>query len=101
MTYGYAGDVLLPITISPGADGGLRVTAEATWLVCKDICVPEEGTFSLDLPEGPARPSAEAPLFAAHDRSVPRPSPWAARIAPDGALIITDSYNDRVLRLAR
>ena len=86
MTYGYAGDVLLPITISPGADGGLRVTAEATWLVCKDICVPEEGTFSLDLPEGPARPSAEAPLFAAHDRSVPRPSPWAARIAPDGAL---------------
>ncbi len=86
MTYGYAGEVLLPITISPGADGGLRVTAEATWLVCKDICVPEEGTFSLDLPAGPARPSAEAPLFAAHDRSVPRPSPWAARIAPDGAL---------------
>ncbi len=87
MTYGYAGEVLLPVTIT-GAAGATRVKAEATWLVCKDICVPEEGTFVLDLPAGNAAPSAEAPLFAAHARSVPRPSPWQARIAPDGTLSV-------------
>jgi thiol:disulfide interchange protein DsbD len=27
-------------------------------------------------------------LFRAHDRNVPRPSPWSARIAPDGTLFV-------------
>ena len=62
--------------------------AHAQWLVCKDICVPEEGDFSLTLPVGTPGPSAQAKLFAAHDRTVPRPSPWAARISPDGTLFV-------------
>ena len=57
MTYGYAGEVLLPVTIT-GAAGPMQVKAEASWLVCKDICVPEEGTFVLDLPAGNAAPRA-------------------------------------------
>ena len=35
---------------------------------------------------GTPAPSAQAPLFAAHDRAMPRPSPWQAQIAPDGSL---------------
>jgi len=87
MTYAYTGDVLLPVTITPpAAAGAVAIQAQARWLVCKEICVPEEAVFRLTLPPGTPAPSAQAPLFAAHDRLVPRPSPWQASIAPDGAL---------------
>jgi len=87
MTYAYTGDVLLPVTITPPAAGGpLAIQATARWLVCKQICVPEQATFRLDVPPGTPAPSAQAPLFAAHDRAVPRLSPWQASIALDGGL---------------
>jgi len=90
MTYAYTGEVLLPRVVTPtDAGGAFRVVAKATWLVCKDICIPEEGEFTLDLPAGPAAASPQAPLFAAHDRATPRPSPWEARIAPDGTLSVS------------
>jgi thiol:disulfide interchange protein len=88
MTYGYTGTVLLPVTIS-GATGATPVRLHATWLVCAQICVPEQGDFSLFLPAGTPTASAQAPLFAASDALVPRASPWQARVAPDGALSVT------------
>ena len=92
MTYAYTGEVLLPVTVTtpPGtiSTGTATIKAHAQWLICKDICVPEQGDFSLNLPIGTPGPSAQAGLFAAHDRSVPRASPWAARIAPNGTLFV-------------
>ena len=88
MTYGYAGEVLFPVTVTGLAAPG-RIVAEATWLVCKDICVPEEGRFVLDIPAGAGGPGAQAGLFAAHDGRVPRAAPWTARIDPRGRLEIT------------
>jgi thiol:disulfide interchange protein DsbD len=75
--YVLTGDILLPFTAT---DIGTNVTASATWLVCRDICIPEHARFTLALPGGP---SAEASLFA-----TPRivASPFAATIAPDGTL---------------
>src|SRR5690242_2902777 len=53
MTYAYTGDVLLPVAVTPAPGGdGITVQAHAQWLVCKDICVPEEGDFRLNLPVG-------------------------------------------------
>ncbi len=87
MTYAYTGDLLLPVTVTPAAHAGpIPIQAHARWLVCKEICVPEEAGFRLDLPAGTPAPSAQVPLFAAHDRAIPRPSPWQAEIAPDGSL---------------
>jgi len=88
MTYGYTGEVLLPLAVTPGP-GPLRIEASATWLVCERICVPEEGRFTLDLPPGVPAPSAEAPLFAAAAAGTPRSSPFEARVAPDGTLSLT------------
>lgn len=94
-TYAYTGTVLLAITVTPPAGApaagtGFPVVAHAQWLVCKDICVPEQGIFRLDLPVGPpggqSAPSAQAPLFAAAARAVPRSSPWPAVVTPDGRL---------------
>lgn len=55
VNYGYAGSVLLPATIrfspefSPDdfANSGFEVRLKAQWLVCRDVCIPEEGEFSL------------------------------------------------------
>jgi len=90
MTYGYTGEVLLPVTVRPGSNP-LHIEAAATWLVCERICVPEEGRFALDLPPGRPAPSIEAPLFAAAAARAPRPSPFDARIAPDGTLSLSGS----------
>ena len=87
MTYGYTGEVLLPVSVTPGPDP-LHIEASATWLVCEKICVPEEGRFTLDLPPGTPVASVEAALFAAADARMPRPSPFLASIAPDGTLAV-------------
>jgi len=88
VTFGYSGDLLLPVTIAAAAAGPLPIRLHAEWLVCANVCVPEQGDFRLDLPAGGGAPSAQAGLFAAADQRMPRPSPWPARIAPDGALFI-------------
>ena len=87
MSYDYTGDVVLPVEVTPGA-GGLNVEARASWLACATVCVPEEGTFHLSLPQGAAAPSVQAPLFAASFARLPRPSPFAATVGPDGALVL-------------
>ncbi len=86
LTYAYTGEVLLPVTVTPGA--GLAVDAVADWLVCKDICIPQQADFRLSLAEGHPAPSAQAPLFAAAAARIPRASPWTARLAPDGTLSV-------------
>jgi thiol:disulfide interchange protein DsbD len=93
ITFGYTGEVVLPVTVTPAkstpaADGAVVLRAHADWLVCEKICVPESGDFRLDLPAGTPAPSPQAALFAAADRRIPRPSPFAATIAPDGTLAL-------------
>jgi thiol:disulfide interchange protein DsbD len=91
--FGYTGEVLLPLAVTPPADlapgGRFSVEADASWLVCEQLCVPEEGRFRLDLPVAAASPRPDpalAPLFAAAEAARPRPSPWPARAAlGDGA----------------
>ena len=89
MTYSYIGDVTLPLTVTPAASGApssFPVKAKASWLICENICVPEEGEFGLDLPVGASTPSPQAPLFAAEDERIPQPSPFAAKLSADAVL---------------
>ncbi|MBS0314336.1 MAG: thiol:disulfide interchange protein, partial [Proteobacteria bacterium] len=54
INFGYDGEVLLPMTLSVprSARVGEPVTlrGKAEWLVCKDVCVPEEAELALTLP---------------------------------------------------
>jgi thiol:disulfide interchange protein DsbD len=87
VSFGYQGEVVLPFSVTaPGP--GLTVLAKASWLVCREDCIPEEGTFRLALPAGPPRPSPEAPLFSAAEARRPGPSPFVATIAADGRLTL-------------
>lgn len=85
MTFGYTGDLLL----MQSATGPGPIRLHASWLVCNNICVPEEADFSLDLPVGSPAPSAEAALFTLAEADLPKPSPWSARITPDGTLTVS------------
>lgn len=70
VNYGYEGEVLFPIEIAvpasarPGST--VTLTAAAYWLVCSDICIPEDATLTLSVP------------VAAQGRDDPQ---WAARVA--------------------
>ncbi|OYT90942.1 MAG: protein-disulfide reductase [Burkholderiales bacterium PBB3] len=54
--YGYEGTVLLPVplTISPafvaGITGDLEIKLNASWLVCRQECIPQDGNFVLHVP---------------------------------------------------
>ena len=54
MNYVFSDEVYLPVPITVPADAqpGQTVTlkAAADWLVCKDVCVPEDATLALDVP---------------------------------------------------
>ena len=61
MNYGYVGQVLLPIALNvpgsakPGTSQTLK--ADVTFLVCADICVPEEAKLKITLPVSSATPA--------------------------------------------
>jgi len=97
--YGYEGDLLLPLelTVPDGLAVGdtLRLEAHATWLVCEEICIPEEVNLSLALPVADA--AVTDTLWGPElDRTVaaaPRPSGFAAgleRLGDHVRLTITD-----------
>ena len=55
--YGYDGTVLLPVPliVTPGFKPGamadaLEVKLKATWLVCRQECIPQDGEFALKIP---------------------------------------------------
>lgn len=53
MNHGYEDTVVLPVpvTIAPQFTARqLDVQLQADWLVCKEVCIPETGRFSLSLP---------------------------------------------------
>ncbi len=92
MTFGYEGEVILPVTLTAPAtlDDAPVLEAQANWLVCADICVPEDGTFRIALQRGPVAHNAQADLFARADAALPRPAPFAARVTRDLRLRIED-----------
>ncbi len=92
MNYGYADTLLLPVpvTVPEGfkADS-LEVKLQAEWLVCRDVCIPESGEFSLRLP-AQAATAVHGALFTRTQASVPQPATGAQATAAvnEGALAV-------------
>jgi thiol:disulfide interchange protein DsbD len=85
INYGFQDEAMLLVRIVPPADfkgPSLAITADTNWLVCEDVCIPEEAKLSLTLPiakaAAPAPPATRA-LFDKARQNVPTESPWAAR----------------------
>ena len=81
--FGYEGTVLLPVPLTIGKgfapDGdSLRVQLAASWLVCKQECVPQEGRFTLALPRRGSTALHAADFAQAH---AAQPQPLAGSAA--------------------
>ena len=74
-TWGYSGKVLLITTVVPPADlpagwtAALR--ARASWLACKDMCVPGSAELELSLPGAATAADAHEKLFSAFRPPIP------------------------------
>jgi thiol:disulfide interchange protein len=87
--YGYDGDVLLPVTITPpaslDASAGYPIRVKAEWLICKDICIPESAELELTLPVTPAPEASEyAYMFEEHQARRPAALKTPVRYADKG-----------------
>ncbi len=90
VSYGYEDQVVLPIvvTVLPtlAVGGDVALTGHANWLVCSNVCVPEEADIKLVLPAaaGPAAPDpANAADFAAAQAQIPSDNPFTATATYD------------------
>jgi len=85
MNYVYERDyaVLVRLKVPANARGTVAIRANATWLACTDkICVPERGSFAIDLPVGSGTP--ERARFDEWRRALPRPLSTPARYVVEG-----------------
>lgn len=87
MNYGYEGKVwlLTSVTAPANAAPGLyTLKADASWLVCQEVCIPEEQVLTLQLAISPSPVAAYATVKAQFDDArakIPTPSPWPATFA--------------------
>ena len=94
MNYVYTGEVYLPVELAvpasarPGQTAQLK--AAVNWLVCKDICIPEQAALTLDVPIRAASPQV-APgggaAVAATVAALPKGGGLSARFEAAGASV--------------
>jgi thiol:disulfide interchange protein len=74
-TYGYEDEVLLMQEITPPAslaDSSVKLSAEASWLVCERLCIPGNAKLQLELPVRAETNPANEELFSRYRRSLPQ-----------------------------
>jgi thiol:disulfide interchange protein len=97
VNYGYAKhavhlvNIVAPGDLKPG--NSVVLSAKASWLVCADVCIPEDAELQLKLPataQAGAIDPAQAALFSAARSELPGAQPAASSAhIQDGHLVIT------------
>jgi thiol:disulfide interchange protein DsbD len=82
-TYGYQDEVLLTQEITPPAKidkSSVKLSADATWLVCEKICIPGNASLQLELPKSTTSVPTNAEIFDRFRRLLPQnwPEPKVA-----------------------
>jgi thiol:disulfide interchange protein len=92
-TYGYENEVLLMQEITPPTKLGsssVKLSADASWLVCERICIPGGATVKLGLPVSTTSQPANTELFARYRRLLPQNWPGANAAAADWGRVGSD-----------
>jgi thiol:disulfide interchange protein/DsbC/DsbD-like thiol-disulfide interchange protein len=74
VTYGYNDEVLLMQQITPPAsvaDTTVKLSAEASWLVCERICIPGSANLAVELPRSTTNEPANTELFSRYRKLLP------------------------------
>ena len=92
-TYGYENEVLLMQEITPPTkldSSSVKLSADASWLVCERICIPGGATLQLELPVSTTTRPANAELFASYRRLLPQNWPGANVATSDWSRVGSD-----------
>ncbi|MDX2142024.1 MAG: protein-disulfide reductase DsbD family protein [Rhodospirillaceae bacterium] len=95
MNFGYSDKVILPVplTVAPGATAPrtLSLEAKAMWLVCADICIPDEGGFAITLNvDAAGTASIDAAEIEGALAALPQPAPWPVALSKaNGTVVVT------------
>lgn len=94
VNYGYEGEVLLPVSLTAPADlkpgQTVSLKAAAAFLVCAEVCVPEDANLTLALPvtDGPAPPDPKwGPAIQKTLAQAPRPAGLTAAFEKQGEAV--------------
>jgi thiol:disulfide interchange protein DsbD len=87
VNYGYEGRaaLLVELTVPADAKPGSRFkpAAEVKWLVCKDVCIPEQVSLGLDLPvAAEAKAGSDASQIDEWRGAIPKPAPFSVQLEP-------------------
>ncbi|KQV53144.1 hypothetical protein ASC95_10285 [Pelomonas sp. Root1217] len=87
VNYGYEGRaaLLVELTVPADAKPGSRFkpAAEVKWLVCKDVCIPEQVSLGLDLPvAAQAKAGPDAAQIEEWRGAIPKPASFAVQLKP-------------------
>lgn len=104
VNYGYHGTVVFtaelraPDKLTVGET--VVLGADLKWLICKELCVPDQTSVELRLPvrsSAQVGPSAHAALIAEARAQVPRQAPadWTARAVSDGDFFVVSIETGR------
>ncbi|MGE3333958.1 MAG: protein-disulfide reductase DsbD family protein [Rhodospirillaceae bacterium] len=103
MNFGYHDTVLLLTELRIGDQvpaGELKINPVAHWLVCADICIPQDAALSLHLNIGPGGIETNySEMIAASRAALPQPASWPANASVrNGTLTITarPDHGDKV-----
>ncbi len=94
MNFGYDEHVTLLVPMEITAQPGeVTLEADATWLVCADVCIPEDGHFSFPVnvvAQAGSPPGPDAQLIEAARASIPKKAAFPVQAKIDGAnLVVT------------
>lgn len=85
--FGYHNEVLLPVKLhvpaTAKAGEPIQIAAEAKWLVCREVCLPERAQLHLTVPvaaTAKANPQS-APIFARTEKLLPQPMPRSWKVS--------------------
>ncbi len=106
--YGYHGDVLLPVMLhvpaAAAAGSAVQIIADAKWLVCREVCIPEKAQLHLSLPvaAGAKENASFAALFAKTEKLLPKAMPrtWKARARAEKDDFVLSIYAGRQISKA-
>jgi thiol:disulfide interchange protein len=92
-TYGYENEVLLMQEITTPAkldSSSVKLSADASWLVCERICIPGGANLQLELPVSTSSQPANTELFARYRRLLPQNLPGVNVATADWSRVGSD-----------
>jgi DsbC/DsbD-like thiol-disulfide interchange protein len=96
VSFGYTGEVNLLTEITantvPPGSRKIEISAMVDWLVCEEICIPENAALSLSLPLGQAAESdpETIPIFKATRTLLPGNVSWKGRYVYEADRLVFD-----------